>query len=51
MAFPFDGSYLVKLLGAVRYDLVIYSGVLMYQKSHLQNGLDITKVMNPLGRY
>ena len=51
MAFSFDGSYLVRLLDAVVYNLVIYSGAVLYEKSHLQNGLDITKVMNPLGRY
>ena len=51
MAFPVDGSYLVILLHAVIYDLVIYSGTLMYENSHLQNGLDITIVMHPLGRY
>ena len=51
MAFPIDGSYLVRLLNAVIYNLVIYTGAVMYENSHLQNGLDITKVMNPLGRY
>ena len=51
MAFDFEVSYLVRQLHAVRCAFLIYSGTFMYQKSHLQNGLDMTKVMNPLGRY
>jgi hypothetical protein len=51
MALNIEGAYLVRMLDAVVNNLPIYTDVLKYLESHLHNGLDITKVMNPLGRY
>ena len=47
-----DVQFLMSTLRqTVKLDFMIYTDMVKCPESHLHNGLDIVKVMNPLGRY